>query len=80
MLRSDCVHLKKVTSNDIHEGNKGSLRCDVHRAAPDPSSRAGISCPADCMGYRPISSGKNGDANSALDAIKQAFMSLIGQK
>jgi hypothetical protein len=80
MLRSDCYHLRKVTHNDIHEGNKGSLRCDVHRAAPDPTSRAGISCPSDCMGYRAIGNGNGRDTTSALQAIKQAFLSLIGQK
>lgn len=79
MLRSDCAHLKQVTKNDIHQNHKGSLKCDVNRCAPDGSSRAGISCPSDCMGYRPI--GKdNGDTSSALETIKQAFMSLIGQK
>lgn len=79
MLRSDCAHLKQVTSNDIHERNLGSLRCDVNRAAPDSSSRAGMSCPAECMGYRPISAETRGDSTSAFDTIRQAFLALIGR-
>jgi hypothetical protein len=79
MLRSDCAHLKQVTSNDIHEGNKGSLRCDVARAAPDLSTRAGISCPDGCMGYRAKSANSNVDTTSAFGAVKKAFRSLIGK-
>jgi hypothetical protein len=81
MLRSDCAHLKRVTNNDILEKNSGSLRCDVNRAAPDCSTRAGLSCPADCMAYRPgaRNGNGNGDSASALDTIKQAFLSLIGK-
>jgi hypothetical protein len=75
MLRHDCFHLKRVTNNDIHEGNKGTLRCDVNRAAPDGTTVAGISCPKDCMGYRPVEMKKN---NSPLAKFKDRIMSLIG--
>jgi len=77
MIKHDCVHLKRVTNNDIIENNRGTLRCDVHRAAPDPS-QAGISCPADCMGYRPRTY-QNGDNTSAFSVLKNAFMALLGK-
>ncbi len=79
MIRYDCVHLKRVTNNDILEKNLGTLRCDVNRAAPDPSTVAGMECPEDCMGYRPVSSKGNNDTTSAFKAIKEAFLSLIGK-
>ena len=81
MLRSECAHLKKVTANDIHEGNLGSLRCDVNRAAPDASSRAGISCSSDCMAYRPpaIKTTTKTESKSGLSAIRKALQSLIGK-
>jgi hypothetical protein len=79
MLRSDCAHLKKVTNNDIHEHNLGSLRCDVGRAAPDSSTRAGINCPGDCMAYRAKPAGSNGDTKSAFGAMRKAFLTLIGK-
>lgn len=79
MIRHDCEHLKRVTSNDILERNKGTLRCDVHRAAPDGTTIAGMSCMSECMGYRPKSNGKRGATTSPLTAIKDAFLSLMGK-
>ena len=79
MLRSDCAHLKRVTKNDILENNLGSLRCDVNRAGPDGASRAGISCPDGCMGYRPGQMNGNSDGTSAIETIKKAFLNLIGK-
>jgi hypothetical protein len=79
MLKSDCAHLKRVTNDDIHERNRGSLRCDVGRAAPDSTSRAGISCPDGCMGYRPVSASATDESSSAFSVIKRAFMALIGK-
>jgi hypothetical protein len=76
MIRHDCFHLKRVTNNDIHEGCKGTLRCDVNRAAPDGTTVAGISCPQDCMGYRPIEARKD----TPFSRIKEKFMSLIGME
>jgi len=75
MLKYDCAHLKRVTDNDIHEGNKGTVRCDVNRAAPDPTTVAGISCTEDCMGYRKVEPQKPGP----IEKIKEAFMSLVGK-
>jgi len=79
MIRYDCAHLKRVTNNDILENNKGTLRCDVNRAAPDGTTVAGISCPEECMGYRPMSSKGNNDGTSAFKAITDAFKALIGK-
>ena len=76
MLKHDCYHLRRVTNNDIHEGNKGTLRCDRNRAAPDPTTVAGISCPQDCMGYRPMN--KNNNGQSPFSKLKEKFLSLIG--
>ncbi len=75
MIRHDCEHLKRVTNNDILEDNKGTLRCDANRAAPDPTA-AGISCPADCMAYRPR---KMTESHSPITAIRDALLSLIGK-
>jgi len=78
MLRYDCAHLKRVDKNDIFNTRKGTLRCDVDRAGPDPSV-AGISCPEQCMGYRPTPIRQNHDTTSAFRAIKDAFLALIGK-
>ena len=71
--------MKRVTNNDILENNKGTLRCDVNRAAPDGTTIAGISCPQECMGYRPVPIKPTSNGTSAFKAIKEAFMSLIGK-
>jgi len=76
MIRHECFHLKRVTSNDIHEGNKGTLRCDVNRAAPDGTTVAGISCPQDCMAYRPMDAKKK----SPFSRIREKILSLIGME
>ncbi|MFH1676406.1 MAG: hypothetical protein ABIC40_05205 [bacterium] len=78
MIKTDCAHLKRVTNNDIHEGNRGTLRCDVHRAAPDPSM-AGIACPHDCMGYRAIANGNKADSTSFISSIKRALFAMMGR-
>jgi len=79
MLRSDCAHLKQTSRNEKMLGAQGTLRCDVNRGAPDPSSRAGLSCPMECMGYRPRAANGGTDSTSALSAIRKALMSLIGK-
>jgi hypothetical protein len=76
MLRFDCVHLKKVTNDDILQNYRGSMKCHVDWAIPDSSNHAGIVCPEKCPRLHPKPSR---DGTSAFSAIKEAFLSLIGK-
>ena len=75
MIRHDCFHLKRVTNNDIHEGHKGTLRCDVNRAEPHGTTVAGISCLEGCMGYRRIEYKRPGP----LEKFKEMILSIVGK-
>lgn len=76
MLRFDCIHLKKVTNDDILENHRGTMKCDVNWAKPDGTHHAGIDCTDKCPRFHPKSTR---DGTSALSAIREAFMAIIGK-
>jgi hypothetical protein len=78
MLRIDCAHLKQTAKGIVVDGKSGSLRCDVDRAEPDSSTRAGLNCPSSCMAYRKAQFSK-GESASPVSAIKNIFMSILGK-
>jgi hypothetical protein len=78
MLRIDCAHLKQTSKGIVVDGKSGSLRCDVDRAEPDSSTRAGLNCPSSCMAYRKGHPFKE-EPVSAAAAIRNIFMSIIGK-
>lgn len=76
MLRFDCVHLKKVTNDDILKNYRGTMKCHVDWAKPDSTTHAGIACMDKCPRFHQ----KTGrDGTSAFSVIKEAFLSLIGK-